>query len=277
MSNVLSEEKRQQVLALGRLGWTVRRIEETTGVRRETASSYLKAAGIAVRVPGRWGRTGANPAIKSTTDSGPKPANKSTPDLGPPAPRPPGFASASEPYRELIEAGLRAGRNAKAIWQDLVDDHGFPRGYQSVKRFVQKLGRAAPEAHPRIVTAPGEESQVDYGSGPLVRDPETGRYRRTRLFVLALGYSRKAVRLLAWRSSAKIWAELHERAFRRLGGATRTVVPDNLKEGVLKPDVYDPALNPLYRDVLAHYGVVALPCRVRPVIRRVKRPPVVVV
>ena len=37
---------------------------------------------------------------------------------------------------------------------------------------------------------------------------------------------------------------------------------DNLKEGVLTPDIYDPTLNPLYRDVLAHYGVVALPCRV---------------
>jgi hypothetical protein len=41
------------------------------------------------------------------------------------------------------------------------------------------------------------------------------------------------------------------------------MVLDNLGEGVLVPDVYDPTLNPLYRDVLAHYGVVALPCRVR--------------
>jgi Mu transposase, C-terminal domain len=68
--------------------------------------------------------------------------------------------------------------------------------------------------------------------------------------------------LLVWQSSAQTWAELHERAFRRLGGTVRVIVPDNLKEGVLTPDVYDPALNPLYRDVLAHYGAVALPCRV---------------
>ena len=60
-----------------------------------------------------------------------------------------------------------------------------------------------------------------------------------------------------------MWAALHEKTFRRLGGAPRVVVLDNLKEGVLKPDVYDAALNPLYRDVLAHYGVTALPCRVR--------------
>src|SRR5205823_6008903 len=96
-----------------------------------------------------------------------------------------------------------------------------------------------------------------------VRDPQTGKYRRTRLFVMTLGYSRKAIRLLVFRSSTRTWAELHETAFRRLGGTCRVVVLDNLKEGVLTPDIYDPTLNPLFKDVLAHYGVVAMPCRVR--------------
>ena len=96
----------------------------------------------------------------------------------------------------------------------------------------------------------------------MVRHPETGKYRRTRLFVFTLAQSRKAVRLLVWHSSGQTWAEFHERAFRRLGGAPRTVVLDNLKEGVLTPDIYEPALNPLYRDMLAHYGVIGLPCRV---------------
>jgi hypothetical protein len=113
-----------------------------------------------------------------------------------------------------------------------------------------------------IVTPPGEEAQVDYGAGPMVRDQSTGRYRRTRLFVLTLGYSRKAVRLLVWRSTTRIWAELHERAFRRLGGVPRLVVLDNLGEGVLKPDIYDPTANPLYSDLLTHYGASAMPCRV---------------
>jgi hypothetical protein len=90
----------------------------------------------------------------------------------------------------------------------------------------------------------------------MVRHAATGKYRRTRLFVLTLGYSRKSVRLLAWKSGTQEWAELHEQAFRRLGG-TRLTVLDNLKEGVLTPDIYDPTPNPLYRDVLAHYGVVA--------------------
>jgi hypothetical protein len=103
---------------------------------------------------------------------------------------------------------------------------------------------------------------MDYGEGPMVRWAETGKYRRTRLFLLTLAHSRKAVRLLTWKSSAPVWCELHERAFRRLGGAPAVIVLDNLKEGVLTPDLYDPALNPLYRDVLAHYGAIALPCRV---------------
>jgi len=46
MSHVLGDAKQQQVLALGRLGWSLRRIEEATTVRRETASAYLKAAGF---------------------------------------------------------------------------------------------------------------------------------------------------------------------------------------------------------------------------------------
>ena len=316
MSNVLNEERKQQVLALGRLGWPLRKIQQATRIRRETASQYLKAAGIAVRPPGGWGRRAAKPANEVITDFGaekpailaitdpndnPKtnPENPSTKgkakptskpanevitdsavitDLNPSQPDEVGAlasapvaspqrspsASACDPYREAIELGLSRGRNAVAIYQDLVDEYSFASSYQSVQRFVRKLrGAQTPEARVVIVTAPGQEAQVDYGTGPMVRDPESRKYRRTRLFVLTLGCSRKAVRLLTFRSSARIWAELHERAFRRLGGATRIVVLDNLREGVLVPDIYDPSLNPLYRDVLAHYGAVAMPCRIQ--------------
>lgn len=111
-----------------------------------------------------------------------------------------------------------------AIWQKLVDAHGFAAGYASVRRFVAKL-RQRPAAQARVVitTAPGEEAQVDYGSGPMVRDPVSGKYRRTPLFVLTLGYSRKSVRLT---------------------------------EDVLAADIYDPTLNPLYRDRLLHHAPV---------------------
>jgi transposase len=275
VSNVLNEEKKQQVIALGRLGWSLRKIEKATGVRRETAADYLRASGIGLRPPGAWGRGApAKPANEVTSDSqAAKPASGAdevTPDSGAvSASQPVATANASagrsacEPHREAIEWELSKGRNAKGIWQDLVDRSGFAGGYQSVKRFIRGLrGKSSPEACAVIETAPGEESQVDFGTGPMVRDAHTGKYRRTRLFVLTLGYSRKAVRLLTFRSSSQIWAELHEKAFRRLGGVTRVVVLDNLKEGVLTPDLYDPAVNPLYRDVLAHYGSTALACRV---------------
>ena len=251
----MTEEKKQQVIALGRLGWSLRRIESATGIRRETAAGYLKAAGISIRAPGAWGRHSpeAKPANKVIPDSssGAKPANKVIPDSGAELPKPPATASASEPFRELIEQALSRGRNAAAIWQDLVDDHGFRGGYQSVKRFIHKLLGSASVQQPCavIVTAPGEEAQVDYGEGPLVRDPQSGRYRRARLFVMTLGYSRKCVRLIVFHSSTRAWAELHETAFVRLGGAPRVLILDNLREGVLQPDIYDPALNPLYRDV----------------------------
>lgn len=80
-------------------------------------------------------------------------------------------SGASEAYREMIELELSRGRNAMGIWQDLVDKHGFTSSYQSVQRFVLKLrGAISPEARVIIETKPGEEAQVDYGTGPLVRE-----------------------------------------------------------------------------------------------------------
>jgi len=111
VSNVLSEEKKQQVIALGRLGWSLRRIQRATQIRRETAAGYLRTAGIPVRAPGGWGRGPAKPAILVSTDTeaGNRPLET---DLRPG--RSPS-ASACEPYREIIEVALSKDRNAMAI------------------------------------------------------------------------------------------------------------------------------------------------------------------
>ncbi|MGC2221016.1 MAG: hypothetical protein WA624_00905, partial [Methylocella sp.] len=145
----------------------------------------------------------SKPANEVIPDFQPKPASEVIPDSSVGPPKQTSTASASEPYRELIEQGMARGRNAKAIWQDLVDDHGF------VKRFIHKLRGSASPQQPCavIVTEPGEEGQVDYGEGPMVRDPQSGRHRRTRLFVLTLGFSRKCVRLIVFTSSTRTWAE----------------------------------------------------------------------
>jgi hypothetical protein len=137
VGNVLKEEKKQQVIALGRLGWSLRRIQKNTGVRRETAATYLREAGIALRPPGAWGRAApAKPANEVATDSAPaipgngistnplsaKPANEVTTDFGVELTTPPSrspSASACEVHRDAIEVALSQGRNAMAIWQDL--------------------------------------------------------------------------------------------------------------------------------------------------------------
>lgn len=317
MSNVLSDQKKQAVLVLGGLGFTLRDIEKRLKVRRETASQYLKDAGIPVRPPGGWGKLprpetiqvaanwsgpsggevtanrvpNSKPPNETITDSlglVSKPANETITDSestnGEPSaelfadpwvtgsqlevypnrnPKGAGRKSACESHRDFIVNELSKRRNAIGIYQDLVTDFGFSAKYASVMRFVRKLrGTSRPKPSGIILTDPGQEAQVDYGQGPMVRDPNTGKYRRTRLFVLTLGYSRKSVRLLSFKSSSRIWAQFHEEAFKRLGGAPKYIVLDNLKEGVLRPDIYDPLINPLYRDVLKHYGVEALPCQV---------------
>jgi transposase len=243
-------------------------------VRRETVSGYLKAAGVAVRPSGGWGRRApskpANEVTPDPVDSKPANAAEVTTDfigqisIKQPSVGRAGRVSACEPFRGVIELELSRGRNAMAVWQDLVDRHGFGGDYQTVKRFVRSLrGARQPQPVGIIITAPGEEAQVDYGTGPMVRDPQTGKYRRTRLFVMTLGYSRKSVRLLTFRSSSRIWAELHETAFRRIGGSPRLIVLDNLREGVLTADIYEPTLNRLFKDMLSHYSVTAMPCRVQ--------------
>jgi hypothetical protein len=169
MSHVLSREKREQVIALGQLGWSLRRIEQATGVRRETAGDYLRVAGIALRRPGGWGRHGpSKAAIDSITDSGGRNSKAaievitdllaSKPGCGP--------ASSCGPYRALIAQELERGRNAMGVWQDLVGSHGFAGGYQSVRRFVRNLrGAVAPVVRAIIETQPGKNARLTMARG----------------------------------------------------------------------------------------------------------------
>jgi hypothetical protein len=158
MANVLDEEKREQILALGRLGWSLRRIEHELKVRRETAGAYLRAAGIVVRRSG--GRVSLWPPVPKAADEPAKPATTpevitdsgaakpaTTPEvITDCAPRQPGrapSASACEPYRDLIEQGLRIGRNAMAIYQDLLTD--LIRELNHYRSYINHLTKENPE------------------------------------------------------------------------------------------------------------------------------------
>lgn len=263
--NVLKKPKQNDVLALVRAKYSFREIEERLGIRRETISKYAEAAGL-------WTPAKAARAEGVATGSDFKTGQM-------PPPRPPDGSASNNPallakipfharsacdvHRSFIEVQIRLGRNATAIYQDLVDQFGFTHRYNSVKRFVRGLKRCEPEQFDRLEFLPGEEAQVDYGQGAPTRCPKTGKMRRPRLFVMTLRYSRRSFRKVVWKSSQEVWCRLHEEAFRYFGGCPQYVVLDNLKEGVLKPDIYEPLLNPLYAAMLKHHDVVADPARVR--------------
>ena len=259
--NVLKPEKVAAIVVLLKNGVSQHEINRKTGIDRKTIRKYAERHNIA---PPAGDEDSKSPTLATGPDEG---------DGENPPPRPPGQASevapcrgssyarsACEPYREWIEAQVRQGRNAISIYQDLVELHAFEHKYNSVKRFVRRLRKKDPKQFGRLEFMPGEEAQVDYGTGARALHP-CGKYRRPRLFVMTLKYSRRSFRKVVWNSSKETWARLHEEAFRYFGGCPQYIVVDNLKEGVLKPDIYELALNPLYAAVLDHYGVVADPAR----------------
>lgn len=256
--NRKSEMEQKQIVDLWKAGFSARKISETLGFHRDTVGDYLRAAGI------QLSRGRPKQAIKRR-EVPPDPQ-----DLGDqirplsPAKCPPtlGCKSSSETHRIFIEERAAKGVSAQVIWQDLVDELSFAGSYDSVKRFVRKLRLKQPEVFAVIPTLPGKEGQVDYGRGAPTKHPVTGKYRKPWLFSMKLSHSRKSFRRVVWKSSSEVWCRLHEAAFRHFGGVPEMMVLDNLKEGVLKPDIYDPQINPLYAAFLDYYGVVPLPCRV---------------
>jgi transposase len=247
--NVLKPHLQTTVWTLLEAGASQRQIERVTGIDRKTIRGYQKR--FATAAPAN------SPGVATDSPGVTTGLAQQIPPPRPPASAPVTTtvtASACEPHRAFIEAQLRLRRNAMAIYQDLVDHHGFAGAYNSVKRFACKLRHREPEQFDRLAFLPGEEMQVDYGEGALTRVPGTDRYRKPRLFVATLRYSRRSFRCVVWRSSQQTWARLHEQAWRHFGGSCRYV---------LKPDLYEPELNPVYAAALAHYGVVADPARVR--------------
>ncbi len=239
---------RTTIATLLQAGKGQREIARVTGVDRKTIRRLVREAispGVATGSPAG--------GIPGAADQNPPPR--------PPASVPKIAASACECHREWIEAQVALGRNAQSIFQDLVELHGFAHRYNSVKRFVRVLKAREPERFDVLEALPGEEAQVDYGQGAFTGLPN-GKYRRPWLFVMTLKYSGKSFRKVAWKADQQSWARLHEEAFRRFGGSVQYVVLDNLKQGVIAADLYEPAINPVYAAMLAHYGAVADAARV---------------
>jgi len=251
------------IWTLLKAGNSQREIERRTGISRHTIRVWAKRFEAQGDPPPQPPPDSNCPGV-ATDLAEPQPTD---PGEQTAPPRPPASTKADsslcESHRAFIEAQLKLGRNAMAIYQEMVDSHCFAGRYNSVKRFVSRIRVREPEQFDRLSFLPGEEMQVDYGEGAPTRVPGSDRYRKPRLFVATLRYSRRSFRRVVWKSGQQVWAELHEQAWRYFGGSCRYVVLDNLKEGVLKPNLYEPQLNPVYAATLAHYEVVADPARVR--------------
>jgi transposase len=142
----------------------------------------------------------------------------------------------------------------------LLAEQGDIFSYSSVKRYVRKLKPGARPVTVRLETAPGEQVQVDFGQ-VMLQLPETRK--KVWAFVMTLSYSRHRFVRFVERQDTNTWLDCHIRAFEFFGGCPRTVLLDNLKAGVVKPDLYDPTLNRAYAELERHYGFVADPAKVR--------------
>jgi transposase len=170
-------------------------------------------------------------------------------------------------HREYVVEMLRAGVTKATIHQRLRDEHGVTGSLASFKRYVAaNLAEDAARDKVTVLRAdpePGLEAQIDYGLLGSWMDPRTGRSQRVWAFVMVLSHSRHMfVRPVVSMDQAS-WTASHVEAFAFFGGCPARLVPDNLKTGVDKPDLYDPKLNRAYAELAAHYGVLVDPARAR--------------
>ncbi len=233
MGNYLKMANKQRVLALLDLGWSFRRIERETGIRRETISRYAKL-------------TDPN-AAKVTAGSDEAPAE--TP------PR-----SLAAVHHGFILDGLKKGLTAQRIYEDLVTERAFTGSYESVKRYARGLRKTHREVADVMHAAPGSEAQVDFLAGPPTFDPDTGRHRRPHIFKMTLAHSRHSFEIAMASQKLPDFIRAHEAAFAFFCGVPAVVRLDNLKSGVARSCLYDPDVNAVYAEFARHAGFTPLPC-----------------
>lgn len=276
MPNYLKMELINAILALQKRGWSKRRIARELNVDRHTVRRYLREEsksptistagdGIPAGEP-----PGENPPLSTAGNLRPQIETHGVSSPGSAAaesgeskaeavPRSSGRPSKCDPHAEAIRRKLEQGLTAQRIYQDLVDEVQFQGSYEAVKRFVQRLKAEAPAPIQRIEVQPGEEVQVDFGSGAPIVQPD-GKRRKTHVFRMVLSYSRKAFSQAVLRQDTETFIRCLESGFRSFGGVAKTLNLDNLKAAVLRADWHDPELNPKLESFCRHYGVALLPC-----------------
>lgn len=170
-----------------------------------------------------------------------------------------------EAHRDYVAAMLKAGVTQATIWQRLRDEQELAASLASLKRWV--AANLPEEVRRGRVTVlmddpePGSEAQIDYGHLGAWVDPRTGKKRRVWAFVMVLPASRYMFVRPVLTMDQRAWTECHVAAFDFFGGVPARLVPDNLKTGVDKPDLYDPKINRSYAELAVHYGALVDPAR----------------
>jgi transposase len=169
-------------------------------------------------------------------------------------------------HHDYIAGQLKAGVRMSTIHQRLRDEHGLAASVASFRRYV--MANVPDEARRSQVTVwsprpaeAGEQAQIDYGMLGRWADPVTGKLRTVWAFVMVLACSRHMFVRPVLKMDQRAWTECHVEAFGFFGGVPARLVPDNLKTGVDKPDLYDPKVNRSYAELAAHYGCLVDPAR----------------
>ena len=261
------ENSGDTLVTLCKVGHSIR-IAETLQVDPETVRRYLRQQSCGPKLPNvPTGSEGSKPpGLPSVPAGESKPANAPTGSPGEPPECPaanvpfvPGPASQCVPYRELIAAKLVENLSYQRIQQDLADA-GITVHYDSLRRFCRRLVRRRALPVRRIEREPGDEAQVDFGSGMPIISPD-GKRRKTYVFRIVLSHSRKGYSEATFTQTTDDFLRALENGFRQLGGVTKTLVIDNLKAAVAHPDWFDPELVPKVQSFCQHYGTVILPTK----------------
>ncbi len=163
-------------------------------------------------------------------------------------------------YREL----KRRGVTLELLWQEYRQQHG-EHGY-GYSRFcdLYREWRGQLDVVMRQEHRAGEKLFVDFAGMTMeVVDQRTGEVRECPIFVAALGASSFTYAEACEAQDQLSWIEAHIHTYEYIGGVTTLTVPDNLKAAVTRPDLYEPELNPAYREMADHYGTTIIPARVR--------------
>jgi transposase len=267
MANHLRMALVETILTLCQRGWSQRRIAAHLGIDRETVARHLKRAADSSKPA--TAPIGSAEAVDSSKPATAPIGSDNASESSKPATAATGSdqgrgrqPSACEPWRTVITAMLEQGLTAQRIFQDLSNDHGYRGSYYSIRRFTKKLEARTELPFRRMESGPGEEVQVDFGTGAPLIGPD-GKRRRTHVFRVVLSYSRKAYSEVVLRQTTESFLRCLENAFRHFGGVPQRIVLDNLKAAVTKADWFDPQLNPKVDEFARHYGTVFLPTKPR--------------